>query len=201
MDFGFLTGDSAIFSWVILPLLIFLSRIADQSIGTLRLIFVSKGYKYIAPFLGFFEVIIWLLAVTQIFKQLDNFFYYIAYGAGFAAGNYLGMVLEERISLGSVVVRIIPKNDTSRLIAHLRENRFGLTLLDAMGSSGMPVQIIFTIIPRKQVKELVAAINQYNPKAFYSIEEVKTVSHGVFPPGGGRIISRPKMPQLWRKSK
>jgi len=199
MDFSFLSGDSVIFTWIILPLLIFLSRIADQSIGTLRLIFVSKGYKYIAPFLGFFEVIIWLVAVTQIFKQLDNFFYYIAYGAGFAAGNYLGMILEERISLGSVVVRIIPKNNTTKLVEAMRSKNYGVTLMDAQGTRG-PVQIIFTIIPRKQIKELIGLIDNYNPRAFYSIEEVKNVNHGVVQ-SSGAILSRPKMPQLWRKSK
>ena len=65
-------ADTGWFTWVILPLLIFFARIADQSIGTLRLIFLSKGYRVIAPVLGFFEVIIWLVAVSQIMKHLDN---------------------------------------------------------------------------------------------------------------------------------
>jgi uncharacterized protein YebE (UPF0316 family) len=199
MDLSFLTGDSTLFTWVILPLLIFISRIADQSIGTLRLIFISKGYKYIAPVLGFFEVIIWLLAVTQIFKQLDNFFYYIAYGAGFAAGNFVGMILEEKLALGMLVVRIIPKKDTSDLIDHLKEKNFGITYLDAQGSRG-PVNIIFSIIQRRQLHDLIAIINQYNPNAFYSVEEVKSVSHGVFRPAGP-VLSRPKFPGMWRKSK
>jgi uncharacterized protein YebE (UPF0316 family) len=179
MEFGFLETDSQIFVWVILPLLIFFSRIADQSIGTLRLIFVSKGYKYLAPFLGFFEVIIWLIAVGQIFKQLDNFLYYIAYGAGFAAGNFVGILLEEKISLGTVVVRIIPKLDTTELINYLRSQNYGLTIMDAEGSRGK-VKVILSIIPRKQIGDFVSIINKYNPRAFYSIEEVKSVSYGVF---------------------
>jgi len=72
MELSFLNGESMIFTWVVLPLLIFLSRIADQSIGTLRLIFVSKGYKLYAPLLGFFEVIIWLVAVSQILQHMNN---------------------------------------------------------------------------------------------------------------------------------
>ena len=179
MELGFLDGDSQIFTWVILPLLIFFSRIADLSIGTLRLIFVSKGYKYLAPFLGFFEVIIWLIAVGQIFKQLDNFLYYIAYGAGFAAGNFVGILLEEKISLGTVVVRIIPKLDTTDLIHFLRSQNYGLTIMDAEGSRGK-VKVILSIIPRKQIGDFVSIINKYNPRAFYSIEEVKSVSYGVF---------------------
>lgn len=179
MEFGFLEAESQIFVWVILPLLIFFSRIADQSIGTLRLIFVSKGYKYLAPFLGFFEVIIWLIAVGQIFKQLDNFLYYIAYGAGFAAGNFVGILLEEKISLGTVVVRIIPKLDTTDLINYLRSQNYGLTIMDAEGSRGK-VKVILSIIPRKQIGDIVSIINRFNPRAFYSIEEVKSVSYGVF---------------------
>lgn len=199
MSLDFLMIDSPVFTWVILPILIFLSRIADQSFGTMRLIFVSKGYKLYAAILGFFEVIIWLLAVSQIFKQLDNFLYYLAYGLGFAAGNYIGIMIEERISLGNVVVRIIPKKDTSALVDYLKAQNYGLTMVDALGSRG-PVQVIFTIIPRKQVKDLVGIINQFNPNAFYSIEDVKKVSHGVLRPSGS-VIKRPHLPQLWRKSK
>ena len=83
------SSNSELFTWVILPILICLARISDQSIGTLRLILVSKGYKLIAPFLAFFESLIWLLAVSQILKHLDNWVTFVAYGLGFALGNIL----------------------------------------------------------------------------------------------------------------
>jgi len=200
MEFDFLTSSSPIFIWVILPLLIFVSRIADQTIGTLRLIFVSKGYKYIAPALGFFEVIIWLVAVSQIFKQLNNPLYYIAYGAGFAAGNFIGILLEEKISLGTVVIRVMPKKDVTELIEYLRAHNFGLTTMDAEGSRGK-TKVILSIIPRKQIKEFVSIINRFNPNAFYSIEEVKAVNKGVFRQQGSSHLVKNAMPQLWRKSK
>jgi uncharacterized protein YebE (UPF0316 family) len=95
--------DSFWWTWVLLPLLIFMSRILDQSIGTMRLIFVSKGYRYIGPILGFFEVIIWLLAITQVLQHLNNPLSYIAYGAGFGMGNYIGIRLEEKLSIGTVL--------------------------------------------------------------------------------------------------
>lgn len=200
MEFEFLQNSSPVFVWVILPLLIFISRIADQTIGTLRLIFVSKGYKYIAPALGFFEVIIWLLAVSQIFKQLDNFLYYIAYGAGFAAGNFIGILLEEKISLGTVVIRVMPKKDVTELIRYLSEHNFGVTTMEAEGSRGK-TKVILSIIPRKQIKEFVGIINQFNPNAFYSIEEVKAVNKGVFRQQGSSGLVKNPTPQLWRKSK
>ncbi|PKP48967.1 MAG: hypothetical protein CVT94_06840 [Bacteroidetes bacterium HGW-Bacteroidetes-11] len=171
--------DSAIFAWVILPLLIFLARISDQTIGTLRLIFLSKGQKFLAPFLGFFEVIIWLIAVSQIMKHLDNVLAYIAYGGGFAMGNYIGMVIEEKLSIGNVLIRIIPKKDTSDLIAYLRESNYGVTSVRAEGSKG-EVDIVFTIIKRKDIEHVVAIINKFNPNAFYTIEDVKAINEGIF---------------------
>ncbi len=174
-----LSGESWWFTWVILPLLILLSRVADQSIGTLRLIFVARGMKYAAPIAGFFESLIWLLAVGQIMQHLDNMVCFVAYGAGFAIGNFVGMLLEEKISLGKVLVRIIPKKDTSELVTHLRENHYGLTVVDAHGKDG-PVHVIMSIIKRKDIQEFVDIINNYNPNAFYSIEEVRTVKDGVF---------------------
>lgn len=173
-----LFNDSDIFTWVILPVLIFLSRIADQSIGTMRLIFLSKGYRYIAPLLGFFEVIIWLVAVSQIMKHLDNVICYIAYGAGFAMGNFIGMTLEERISIGSVLVRIIPTVNSDLLIDRLRNKNFGLTTIDAEGSHGS-VRVFISIINRKDLKEYISIINEINPKAFYTIEDVRTINQGI----------------------
>jgi uncharacterized protein YebE (UPF0316 family) len=173
-----LYNDSDFFTWIILPLLIFLSRIADQSIGSMRLIFLSKGYKFIAPMLGFFEVIIWLIAVSQIMKHLDNVLCYIAYGAGFAMGNFIGMTLEERISIGTVLVRTIPNLNTEELIEALRIHNFGLTTVDANGSRG-EVKIFISIINRKDLKEYISIINKINPNAFYTIEDVKTINQGI----------------------
>ena len=173
-----LYNDSDFFTWIILPFLIFLSRIADQSIGSMRLIFLAKGFKFIAPMLGFFEVIIWLIAVSQIMKHLDNVLCYIAYGAGFAMGNFIGMTLEERISIGTVLVRIIPNLNTEELIEALRTHNFGLTTIDANGSRG-EVKIFISIINRKDLKEYISVINKINPNAFYTIEDVKTINQGI----------------------
>ncbi len=171
--------DTELFNWVILPLLIAIARILDVSIGTIRLIFVSRGYKYLAPLLGFAEVIIWLLAISQIMLHLDNFMCYIGYGAGFAAGNYIGIIMVEKMTLGSVVIRIIPKKDTTELIQKLREENYGVTSIQAEGKSG-PVQMIFSIVKRKDLEDAIRIVNTYNPQAFYTIEEVQTVNEGYF---------------------
>ncbi len=171
--------NSDLFYWVVLPLLIAIARIMDVTIGTIRLIFVSRGYKYIAPLLGFLEVIIWLLAISQIMQHLDNIMCYIGYGAGFAAGNYIGIFLVEKMSLGTVVIRIIPKKDTTELVSRLREANYGVTSIAAEGKSG-PVQILFSIVKRKDLKEALQLVNSHSPNAFYTIEEVQTVNEGYF---------------------
>jgi uncharacterized protein YebE (UPF0316 family) len=174
-----LTNGSPVFTWVILPLLIFLARIMDQSIGTMRLIFVSKGMKHLAPFLGFFEVIIWLLAVGQIMQHLDNWLCYIAYGAGFAMGNFIGISIEERISLGTSIIRLILPSVSPELINMLKEQNFGLTIVEGKGSKGN-VTIVFSIVRRKEVQNFIDTVNTFNPGTFYTIEDVRTVNEGIF---------------------
>ncbi len=181
--------NSDIFVWIILPALIFVARICDVSIGTLRLIYVSKGIKHIAPLLGFFEVIIWLLAVSQIMKHLDNIICYVAYGGGFAMGNYIGMYLEEKLSIGNVIIRVIPKSDTTDLINELHSQNFGLTVVDAEGAQ-QKVKIIFSVIKRENVQHFVSVINHFNPHAFYTIEDVKSVNEGVFRRNRKKTINR-----------
>lgn len=170
---------SDIFAWVVLPLLIFFSRILDVSIGTMRLIFVSKGYKYIAPVLGFFEVIIWLVAISQIMQNLNNIMAYIAYGAGFAMGNYLGIVMEERMSIGTVLIRVMPKTETNDLIQRLRQHDFAVTTVDVEGMTGK-TKMIFSIVNRKHIGDYVGIVQNFNPKAFYTIEDIKSVKEGYF---------------------
>lgn len=173
------TTESTLFSWVILPVLIFLARIGDQTIGTIRLIFLGKGYKHLAPLLGFFEVIIWLITVSQIMQHLDNVLCYIAYGGGFAMGNFIGMTIEERLSIGTVMIRIIPKSNSQELVSKLRENNYGVTTVQAEGSQGQ-VDIIFTIIKRKDIDHAATIINQFNPNAFYTIEDIRSIKEGIF---------------------
>ncbi|MDO9575043.1 MAG: DUF2179 domain-containing protein [bacterium] len=172
--------NSAIYTWFILPLLIFLARILDVSLGTIRLIFISKGMKYLAPIIGFFEILIWLLAIGQIMKNLNNIGCFIAYGGGFALGTFLGIFIEEKLSLGMVTLRIITQKDASELIQFLQSKNYGITCIDAKGAQGQ-VKIIFMIIRRQDLKNVIAIINRFNPNAFYSVEDIRFVSEGIFP--------------------
>ncbi|MCC7565511.1 MAG: DUF2179 domain-containing protein [Methanomicrobiaceae archaeon] len=168
------------FSLVILPLLIFTARVADVTLGTMRIIFISRGMKVIAPALAFFEILIWLVAIGQVFSNLTNVANYIAYAGGFAAGNYVGIIVEERLAVGLTLVRIITQRDSAPLVEFLRGSGYGLTVIDAQGRDG-PGKIVFTLIRRKNLKDVIEAIHLYAPKAFYTIEDIRHAAEGTFP--------------------
>lgn len=176
----FLTNNPA-FPLLILPLLVFLARIIDVSIGTLRIIFVSKGLKNFAAILGFFESLIWLLAVTQVMQNLNSWQTYVAFALGFAAGNYVGVALEERIAIGNMLIRVITRKEADELVNVLWQTGYGVTSVDALGESG-PVKLIFTIAKRKNLAKILAIIKKYNPNAFYTIEDMRFVNETYLPP-------------------
>ncbi|MCU0396497.1 MAG: DUF5698 domain-containing protein [Cyclobacteriaceae bacterium] len=160
-----------LFSYFILPVLIFLARIMDVSINTIRIIYVLGGRRLTATMLGFFESFIWLMAIRQIFEHLDNWVCYIAYPGGFATGILVGMIIEERIAYGKVIVRIITRKDVSLLIAFLEQNRFRYTRVDTIGSEGAE-NLVFTVLPRENLEMLLSNMKEIVPTAFYTVEKV-----------------------------
>lgn len=195
MDFDF------IFKWFILPLLIFLSRIFDVSLGTLRVILITKGYKYIAPILGFFEVLLWITVAAQLMSNVNNFLYYVAYAGGFAFGTFVGINIESKLSIGTVIFRVMTQGDSTNLLDKFKEMKYGVTKIQGFGSRG-PVDVIFTIVKRKKIDDVVSIIKEFNPKAFYTIEDIKFVSHAGFMPEDNRKINLyRKLFRPYRKSK
>jgi len=172
--------DSTVFTWVVLPILIFLARICDVSIGTIRIIFVSRGKKILSPILGFFEVSIWLLAISQIMQNLNNVACFLAYAGGFAMGNYIGILIEEKLAIGTLIIRIFLVSGEAAMKEKLYQAGFGVTSVDAHGRNGN-VSVLYTVIKRRDLSKAVAIIDSCEFKAFYSVEEVKTVRQGIFP--------------------
>jgi uncharacterized protein YebE (UPF0316 family) len=199
METSFLNSD--LFSYLLMPLLIFLARICDVSIGTMRIIFVSKGKRNIAPVLGFFEVLIWIIAISKIMQNLDNYINYFAYAAGFASGNFVGMIIEEKLAVGIQMIRIFSNERGSELVQSLNMKGYGTTVVEAQGSREK-VHLIFTIVQRNELPKVLEIINRFNPKAFYTVEDVRAVKEGIFISkkantinAFGNIIMR------WRKGK
>jgi len=167
--------NEQVFSYIIMPLLIFIARLFDVSINTLRIMLVLNGKKTIAPILGFFEALIWLLAIGQIIQNINNPLSYLAYAGGFAAGTYIGMVIEEKLALGRVLVRVITAAPMPELIEFMKDRNYRFTSVGAEGRFGK-VNLLFTVMKRDLLKEFIGKVKTFNDKAFYTIESVKRIS-------------------------
>jgi uncharacterized protein YebE (UPF0316 family) len=193
--------DTDLFSYVLMPILIFLARICDVSIGTMRIIFVSKGKRNIAPVLGFFEVLIWITAISKIMQNLDNYINYVAYAAGFATGNFVGMIIEEKLAMGILMIRVFAHERGSELVQILNVNGYGATVVQAYGAREK-VDLIYTIVKRNELGNVLDLVNGFNPNTFYTIEDVKSVNEGIFTPKKpNSIFPFSNIIRQWRKGK
>ncbi len=172
--------ESHLYIWLGLPLLVFFARVVDVTLGTLRIIFISRGKKYIAPLLGFVEVFIWIAVVAQIVRGVNDLFTYLAYAAGFAAGNFVGIYIEDRLAIGTQIIRIIVSNGAEALTDHLHDAGYGVTQVDGQGVNG-PVKLIYAVVKRKDLPLVLTIIQQTHPRAFLSIEDVRSTQEGIFP--------------------
>ncbi len=173
--------QSQTFNLVVIPILIFLGRITDVTVGTMRIIFVSRGFRFLSVIAGFFEIMVWLLVLRQIMANLNHWSYFIAYAAGFSTGNYIGITIERYLAIGYIIVRVITQKEAHGLERYLRNHDFMMTVLDARGDTG-PVKVLFMVIKRKALGEVLRVIRKFHPLAFYTIEDVRYVSQGLGTP-------------------
>ncbi len=166
-------------TWLMLgnALLIFCLRLVDVSLGTVRLIMIGRGRRKIAPLLGFVEVTIWVVAISQVITNLDNIFNILGYSSGFAAGTLVGMWIEDKLALGHVGISIISTTKGHKIVQTLRQADYGVTELTGSGRSGV-VDLITTIVPRKDIEEVFRLVNQTDPKSFIAVDDMKAVTRG-----------------------
>lgn len=168
--------DPNTMEWVVIPLLIFIARVIDVALSTIRIILIIHDRKKFATVLSFFEILIWLIAITQILQNLTNVMCYIAFAGGFSTGTYVGMLLEKKLSMGIVLIRTITtQKDASSLVKYFKENNFRFTSVNAEGSYGK-VNVVYTVINQKEMKKVIEIIRKFNPNAFYTIENIKYVN-------------------------
>lgn len=196
-----LGSSPTFFAWVVLPLLIFVARTLDMTLSTLRIVFIAQGRTRLAPFIGFFEALLWLLVVGQALKHLSNPLCVVAYAGGFAAGSSAGLYLERRLAMGMRILRIISREDAGELVEVLRRADFGVTVVDGEGARG-PVKILFTLLRRRDLERALEIVRAHDPLAFFSVEDVRQAAAGVFPltRRGPRALA-PLRWQALRKSK
>ena len=167
------------FNWVILPLVIYFARMTDVTLGTLRIVMISKGKRKIVPIIGFFEVLLWLIAIGQIMQNLSNVMCYFAWAAGYATGTFLGLTIEQALAIGTQVIRVITNKDSDAFLEDLKKEKHGFTVIDGQGAMG-PVKVIFIVAERKNVKQISEFIDRHLPGSFYSVEDIRETNQGVF---------------------
>ncbi len=158
-------------------LYIFFARMLDVSLGTVRIILIARGYRYIAPILGFIEILIWLTAISKALQNLSGIYSYFVYAGGFAAGNYLGMLIEAKLSIGYQSIRVITSKKASALPMTLCEEGFGITCSTGKGIKG-EVEILYSVVQKKETKRLLEIVRTLEPEAFITIEDVRTYYGG-----------------------
>lgn len=159
------------------PLLIFLLRIVDVSLATLRMLLAVRGGKYLAPLIGFFEVLVWILAVGTAIRYLDSPLYLIGYASGFACGTIVGIALEEKIAFGMSTVRVVSKVGGVELAEALRERGFGVTEFSGQGREGK-VEVVYAVLRRRDLKHVFEEVKVWDPDAFVTVEEPRAIHRG-----------------------
>ena len=190
-----------LYALVILPVLIFLARVADVSMETIRVIYISRGIKYLAPIIAFFEIVIWLFAMEVVMSDLSNVANFFAFAFGFAIGTYVGLIIEEKLSIGMVILRIITTEDETEdeIMEFMKGEHCGVTSLEGKGTRGN-VRMIISLVNRTDLPRITAYLQENKPHAFFSIEDVRYANEGVFrPKTTNPVVGMMKSLVPWRK--
>jgi uncharacterized protein YebE (UPF0316 family) len=161
----------------LVPVIIFLLRVVDMSLDTLRVLFVIRGRKPLAWTLGFFQSALWVVAITSVLSNLDNLWNVIGYAGGFATGNVVGMVIEERLAIGYGDMRIISPRRGRAIVEALREDGYAVTELAGHGKDGM-VSVLNASVRRKDIKQVKLRVHEIDPEAFVTVEEIRPLHRG-----------------------
>lgn len=153
--------------------IIFVLRAIDVGMATVRIVLLSRGRKGTATVIGFFECLIWVVAVSRVISGLDDPLRMVAFAAGFAAGTYLGSLVEEWLAIGQALIRVVTSTSDPRLAPAIRDRGFGATALNGDGMNG-EVIVTFTVVPRKRVDEVLAVVRSVAPAAYLTVEETST---------------------------
>jgi len=159
---------------------IFVAETCVVTLSTVRTILVSRHQRMLAPLLGVVEISLWLLAIGQVMQNLHSPIYFLAFVAGFGAGNYLGVCVENWIALGYVVVQIITRKDAAPLVQAFRAAGFGVTCLSGQGLMG-PVQLLMSVLPRSKLGEASQIVEKHDSEAFYLVDDLQTIRRGFLP--------------------
>ena len=169
-----MVGEVEAIAWT---LAIFFARLTDVSMGTLRQILIIRGRRGMASISAFFEIMVWVLAISRVITELDKIYYMVAFASGFACGNYLGSYIEEKIALGYMFAYIVPKKRSNDLAHKLRKAGFGVTVIHGVGLKG-PQPVYNVLFRRRDAQRLLGIIKKYDKDAFYTLMDVRAERGG-----------------------
>ena len=158
-------------------ILIFALRVVDVSLATVRILMVMRGRKLAAWFLGFSQALVFVIAISAILADLSNWLNIIGYAAGFATGNVVGMLFEERLAIGHTHLRIISPRMGSAIVERLRAEGYGVTEIPARGKDGA-VTLLNCSVQRKHGRMVQQMVMEVDPEAFITAENVQPVQRG-----------------------
>jgi len=168
--------------WSVLggALFIFVLRVVSVSLSTVRTVYIVRGSRMWAAVIGFFEITIWVVAISKVITGLDNVWNIIGYSGGFSAGTLLGMWIEDRLAMGDAELRIISTAKGFELADRIRQGGYGVTEVTAEGKSG-PVAMLTVVTQRKQVGDVIRLVNKVDASAFVIVEDARKVVRGYRP--------------------
>lgn len=163
-------------------LFIFGARVIDMSLDVIRILMLMRDRRILASVIGFFEVAVFVLALNEVLSGgLNDPGKIIAYAGGFATGNYIGSLIEERLAMGYLSIQVFPPMDcVNTLVEQVRNAGFGITSVSGHGRDGERI-ILFILIKRKDLNKAMDIINKINPDIFFNMSEAKRIHGGVFP--------------------
>ncbi len=170
---------------IFLYIYIFLSRMLDVSLGTLRIIYLTRGRSKIAAGIGFVEIVIYVVALGVVIENLDRPLNVIIYALGFAAGSLVGSFIEEKIAVGHVTAQVVTMKDGGELEEKLREMDYGVTAIDCYGRDG-PHRILHILMRRRSLDQFFELIQQIDHQALVSVMDTRTIRGGYFAGGKGK---------------
>lgn len=159
-------------------LLIFCLRIVDVSLDTMRVIFAIRGKRLVAAALGFFMALIWIFAVGNAVKHIDSVWHILGWAGGYATGTFVGVTIEKLVAYGVAMVRVISRHGGVEIAEALRDKGYGATEFSGQGREGR-VELVTAVVQRSHLDEVLGIVEHWDPDAFVTIEEPKTLRGGL----------------------
>ena len=164
----------------LLYIIIFCAKIIEVSISTVRLVFINKGERVKGAILGFAEIMIWLIVVSSVLNNIsEDPMKMFVYAAAFSLGNYVGVTIESKIAVGLASIQVVVGQKSGEVLADaLREQGYGVTIIDGKGKSESIKNLLFIQLKRKKIPEAVKLIKQHNPEAYITVNDIKSMMGG-----------------------